>query len=157
MNEYDELLESKRRHKGYILFWGIVIWIVTLLVFGIYKLVGESDEARFVERKLNQYPKVQYEVEDYKLLESTTIIRESMYKGHDKIKFVTGEYDGLSDVFIAKVTYIDGDNLRYTIEQPVKVKYIEDGRRPQLHAVKVTDKLDSIGDYVNPVLYVENG
>lgn len=155
MRDYDESLENKGRRKRYILFYGIIIGVVALFAFGLYKVIGESDEIRLVEKKLNQYPKVQYEVEDYKLLKSTTIVREYMYKGYDRIDFVTGEYDGLSDVYIAKVTYVDEENLRYTIEQPVKVKYIEDGRRPKLQAVKVTDKLDSIGDYVNPVLYVE--
>ncbi|MFV1457635.1 hypothetical protein, partial [Bacillus mycoides] len=82
MKEYDELLENKGRRKRYRLFYGIIIGVVLLFSFGFYKVKGESDEIRLVERKLNQYPKVQYEVEDYKLLESTTIVRESMYKGY---------------------------------------------------------------------------
>ncbi|WP_460271185.1 hypothetical protein [Bacillus sp. NEAU-Y102] len=151
----DGVKKSKTKYKNYLIFWGSFIGMILLFSFGVYTLVEESKEVRLVEKKLNLYPKVSFEVEDYKLIKSTTIIRDNMYKGYDKVKFVTGNYDNLTDVYIAKVTYVDEENLRYTIEQPVKVKYVEDGRRPKLQAVKVTDKLDSIGNYVNPVLYVE--
>lgn len=151
----DVVKKSKSKYKKYLIFWGIFIGMILLFSFGVYTLVEESKEVRLVEKKLNLYPKVSFEVEDYKLLKSTTIIRDNMYKGYDSVQFVIGSYDNLTDVYIAKVTYVDEENLRYTIEQPVKVQFKEDVDKPTLHMVKVTDKLDSIGEYVNPVLQVK--
>ncbi|MBE7114642.1 hypothetical protein FT641_20065 [Bacillus paranthracis] len=151
----DVVKKSKPNYTRYLIFWGSFIGMILLFSFGVYSLVGESKEVRLVEKKLNLYPKVSFDVEDYKLLKSTTIVRDSMYKGYDSVKFVTGDYDNLTDVYIAKVTYVDEENLRYTIEQPVKVQFKEDVDKPTLHMVKVTDKLDSIGEYVNPVLQVK--
>lgn len=155
MEDTVEVKKSKTNYKRCLIFWGSFIGMILLFSFGVYKLVGESKEVRLVEKKLNLYPKVAYVVEDYKLLKSTTIIRDNMYKGYASVKFVTGDYDNLTDVYIAKVTYVDEENLRYTIEQPVKVQFKEDVDKPTLHMVKVTDKLDSIGEYVNPVLQVK--